>query len=88
MAGPGHFLGPDYHLEPPTLYDIRVASVTFGATLGVGLLTGWKATEQSLNVWRRGKWSWYILMVWVLWTVCIVQGVLCWCLMDGVLPIA
>ncbi|KAF2430041.1 hypothetical protein EJ08DRAFT_258989 [Tothia fuscella] len=80
-------LGPNYYLEPPTLDDIKIASIVWGATLGVALLTGWKAAEQSLFVFRRKKWSWYILMVWSLWIACVVQGTVCWVLMMGEIAI-
>lgn len=81
-------LGPKFHAEPPTLSDIKMSSIVWGTTLGIGLLTAWKAIEQTIGIWRRNKalHSSYLWMVWLLWMDNMAQGAVCWCFMSGLIP--
>jgi hypothetical protein len=78
-------LSPHFKGEPPSLEDIKIASIIWGVTLGIGLLTAWKAIEQTIMVWRhkRVTRSWYIWMVWLLWIDNMVQGGVSWFFMNG-----
>lgn len=80
-------LSPNFKAQPPTLQDVKFASIIWGITLGLGVLTAWKAVEQMIPIWRRNRCttSFYIWMVWILWLDNMIQGVVCWTFMDGLL---
>jgi hypothetical protein len=83
---PDSLLPAHFKELPPTLGDVKFASVVWGVTLGFGLLTAWKAVEQMIPIWKRNRCtkSLYIWMVWGLWLDNMALSVICYLFMDGV----
>jgi hypothetical protein len=81
----GSLLSPSFKAEPPSPDDNKIASIVWGATLGIGSLTVWKAVEQTIVIWRRKRFtrSLYIWMVWLLLVVIMMSSGLCWYFMEG-----
>jgi hypothetical protein len=81
----GHLLSPNYKPEVATLDDIKIASVVWGATLTMFILTAWKAAEQTRSILHRGKAvrSLYIWMVWVHLIDNVAMSIICWMFMGG-----
>ncbi|EGY22293.1 uncharacterized protein VDAG_03731 [Verticillium dahliae VdLs.17] len=60
---PSHFV-----LEEVTGYDLAIASLAWGFTLGIGWLTTWTAMKQTTQVYRRhGLGIFYNAYVWMIW---------------------
>lgn len=73
---PSHFV-----LEEVTGYDLAIASLAWGFTLGIGWLTTWTAMKQTTQVYRRhGLGIFYNAYVWMIWGdifVCLAFGIIC-----------
>ncbi|CRK25946.1 hypothetical protein BN1723_015969 [Verticillium longisporum] len=76
---PSHFV-----LEEVTGYDLAIASLSWGFTLGIGWLTTWTAMKQTTQVYRRhGLGIFYNAYVWMIWGeifVCLAFGIICLCI--------
>lgn len=82
---------PDtYVSEPVTQYDLIIASVAWGFTLGIGWLTTWTAIKQTASAYRRRKFTMlrnaYIWMIWGEISVCLGFGIICFMYLLGVIP--
>ncbi|KAI0532181.1 hypothetical protein GGR58DRAFT_523429 [Xylaria digitata] len=83
-------LSPDYVPEEVTVDDIIVASITWGFTLGFGLLTTWTSMRQTWvaykNTGLRVFRNIYIWMIWGEIAVCLAFSIICWLHLRGVIP--
>ncbi|KAM0270270.1 hypothetical protein ACHAQH_009477 [Verticillium albo-atrum] len=68
---------PHFVLEEVSRYDIIIASLALGFTIGFGWLTTWTATKQTKHVWNRhGLRIWRNAYVWMIWLEILVQFLL------------
>ncbi|KAM0335028.1 hypothetical protein ACHAQA_000062 [Verticillium albo-atrum] len=59
---------PHFVLEEVSRYDIIIASLALGFTIGFGWLTTWTATKQTKQVWKRhGVRVFRNAYVWMIW---------------------
>ncbi|EKG11702.1 hypothetical protein MPH_11195 [Macrophomina phaseolina MS6] len=83
-------LSPHFELEPVTQDDMILASLTWGFTLGFGLLTTWTAIKQSYQAYSKHGWrklnNPYIWMIWLEIAVCLSFSIICWMYLRGVIP--
>ena len=68
-----------------TTYDLMVASLAAGFTLGFGFLTVWEAIQQTRTI-RNPRRSAYIFMVWGEILTNITLGVVGYLFINGILP--
>ncbi|KAH8653073.1 hypothetical protein BGZ60DRAFT_496652 [Tricladium varicosporioides] len=70
-----------------TLSDIKLASLAWGFTLGVGALTCWKALKQTQRIVRTKRLrSIYVWMIWGEILACLIFGIICWLHLNGNIP--
>ncbi|KAF4465624.1 hypothetical protein FALBO_7522 [Fusarium albosuccineum] len=83
-------LSPHYKLQEVTEYDLIIASLAWGCTIGFGWLTTWTAVKQTTKVYRRhGLRVWrnaYIWMIWLELLVCLIFAVICFLHLTGYIP--
>ncbi|RDL42558.1 Uncharacterized protein BP5553_02537 [Venustampulla echinocandica] len=80
-------LPKDYVPLVVTPGDMKLASVAWGFTLGVGVLTCWKALKQTQRIVRaKRRKSVYVWMIWCEIAACLVFSVLCWLHLNGNIP--
>lgn len=83
-------LSPHFKLEPVTQEDMNLASLTWGFTLGFGLLTTWTAIKQTYQAYSKHGWrklnNPYIWMIWLEIAVCLAFSIICWMYLRGVIP--
>ncbi|EOD51396.1 hypothetical protein UCRNP2_1819 [Neofusicoccum parvum UCRNP2] len=83
-------LSPHFELEPVTQDDMNLASLTWGFTLGFGLLTTWTAMKQTYSAYDRHGWrklnNPYIWMIWLEIAVCLAFSIICWMYLRGAIP--
>ncbi|KAG7108691.1 hypothetical protein HYQ44_012055 [Verticillium longisporum] len=81
---------PHFVLEEVSRYDIIIASLALGFTIGFGWLTTWTAAKQTKHVWRRhGMRVWRNAYVWMIWleiAVCLVFAIICFLYLLHVIP--
>jgi hypothetical protein len=78
-------LSPNYKTELATLEDVKIASIVWGATLIMCLMTVWKAVEQTQSILYRGKVarSFYVWIVWVYLINNFALSIVCWMFMAA-----
>ncbi|KUJ13530.1 uncharacterized protein LY89DRAFT_541454, partial [Mollisia scopiformis] len=80
-------LSPDYVPLVVTNADIKLASVAWGFTLGVGALTCWKALKQTQRVVATKRFrSAYVWMIWGEILACLTFSIICWLHLNGNIP--
>jgi len=83
-------LSDTFVLQPVTTADLQIASITWGLTFGIGILTTWTAIQQTMAMQKRyGYWklnSPYIWMIWLEILVCLVFSITCWLHLNEVIP--
>ena len=77
-------------LEEVTEYDLVVASVAWGFTLGIGWLTTWTAMKQTIQMYRRHHLgifqNAYFWMIWGEICVCLAFGIICFMYLLAAIP--
>ncbi|KAF4989775.1 hypothetical protein FDECE_14599 [Fusarium decemcellulare] len=83
-------LSPHFKLQEVTEYDLIIASLAWGFTIGFGWLTTWTAVKQTTKVYRRhGRRVFrnaYIWMIWLELLVCLIFAVICFLHLTGYIP--
>lgn len=83
-------LPDNFELEEVTQFDLMLASLAWGFTLGIGWLTTWSAIKQSRGIWRRVGYgvfrNTYFWMIWGEITVCLAFGIICFMYILGTIP--
>ncbi|KAH7119261.1 hypothetical protein EDB81DRAFT_873099 [Dactylonectria macrodidyma] len=81
-------LPDNFVLEEVTTYDLIIASLAWGFTLGIGWLTTWSAIQQTNSAYRRRGFALlrnpYIWMIWGEIAVCLGFGIICFMYLLGV----
>ncbi|KAF3356951.1 hypothetical protein VDGD_04727 [Verticillium dahliae] len=82
---------PDrFVLEEVTEYDMIIASLAWGFTLGIGWLTTWSAIQQTRAIYKRRRRSIfrnaYVWMIWGEILVCLGFGIICFMYLLGLIP--
>jgi hypothetical protein len=82
---------PDrFVLEEVTRFDLMLAAMAWGFTLGIGWLTTWSAVKQSMGIWKRRQWgilrNAYFWMIWLEISVCLGFGIICFLYILGIIP--
>lgn len=80
-------LPENFVLEEVTRYDLTLAALAWGFTLGIGWLTTWSAVKQSRGIWRRvGSNMFKNTYFWMIWgeiSVCLGFGIICFMYLLG-----
>ncbi|KAM5345952.1 hypothetical protein ACJ41O_011813 [Fusarium nematophilum] len=83
-------LSPNFVLEEVTEYDLIIASLAWGFTLGIGWLTTWAAVKQTSEVYKRRRFAVfrnaYVWMIWLEILVCLAFGIICFMYLLGAIP--
>ncbi|CZR52549.1 uncharacterized protein PAC_02426 [Phialocephala subalpina] len=70
-----------------TIADIKLASIAWGFTLGVGALTCWKALKQTQRIVKTKRLrSVYVWMIWCEILACLTFSIICWLHLNGSIP--
>ncbi|KAF8852934.1 hypothetical protein BDZ45DRAFT_93963 [Acephala macrosclerotiorum] len=80
-------LPPNYVPLVVTIADIKLASIAWGFTLGVGALTCWKALKQTQRIVKTKRLrSVYVWMIWCEIIACLTLSIICWLYLNGTIP--
>ncbi|KAF5020953.1 hypothetical protein F66182_6999 [Fusarium sp. NRRL 66182] len=64
--------------------DLNNASIAWGVSLGIGMFTCAKASQQTMRSWKRGrKMNPYIILVWTMWISNCVMTAITWCYLQN-----
>jgi hypothetical protein len=80
-------LSDNFVLQTVTIYDLQIASLAWGFTIGFGFLTTWNAIRQTASVYKRYGYSRlnspYIWMIWLEISVCLIFSIICWLYLNA-----
>ncbi|EFQ26969.1 uncharacterized protein GLRG_02140 [Colletotrichum graminicola M1.001] len=82
----GTLVPPWFEAPTPTNEEQNIVSMLWGFSLGVGLWSGFKGSQQSMASWQRThRVNTYVLLIWTEWMASMIIGVVSWCYLTSLI---
>lgn len=80
----GTLIPEDFVYHQSSEFEIELASIIWGISLGVSMYTFFVAGKQTFRAWRRARrLTFYMVLMWLGWSASTIMGIISWCFIKS-----